>query len=78
MKAARGGDEKWQDKHLPAEAKELFKDQVIPRLRQVLGTLEPWTSLTLEHVQTALDSVFKRGTYTAVKNEVFYNLVRCL
>lgn len=76
MKEVRGGDEKWQDKHLPTDAKVLFKDQVVPRLRQLLGTLEPWACLTPEHVQEALDDVFEPGKYKAAKNEVFFNLVR--
>jgi hypothetical protein len=76
MKDVHGGDEKWQDKHLPADAKVLFKDQVVPRLRLLLGSLEPWASLTLEHVQTVLDSVFMPGKYKAAKKEVFFNLVR--
>ena len=77
MKEARGGDEKWQEKHLPADAKVLFKDEVIPRLRHLLGTLEPWTPLTPAHVKTVLDSVFGPGKYKPAKNEVFFNLV-CL
>jgi hypothetical protein len=76
MKAARGGDEKWQEKHLPADAKIIFKDEVIPRLRYLLGTLEPWTPLTPEHVQTVIDTVFVPERYKAAKDEVFFNLVR--
>jgi hypothetical protein len=78
MKEARGGDEKWQEKHLPADAKARFKDEVIPRVRRLLGSLEPWTLLTPEHVQEVLDDVFGEGTYQAARNEVFYNLVRHL
>jgi len=76
MKDIRSGDEKWQEKHLPADAKTLFKDQVIPRLRQLLGALDPWANLTLDHVQKILDSVFGIDKYKAVKNEVFFGLVR--
>ena len=78
MKEVRGGDEKWQDKHLPADAKVRFKEEVVPRIRQLLGSLDPWEPLTPEHVQKVLDDVFGEGKYQATRNEVFFNLVRCL
>lgn len=76
MKEKRGGDDKWQDKHLPTDAKGPFRDEVVPRIRQLLGSLEPWTVLTPGHVQASLDNVFGHGTHTAAKDEVFFNLVR--
>ncbi|KAM6491496.1 hypothetical protein JOM56_013065 [Amanita muscaria] len=76
MKEVRGGDEKWQEKHLPNGTRSLFKDEVIPRTRQLLGTLEPWTLLTPELVQPILDEVFGKGMYMAARNEVFFNLAK--
>src|ERR1700759_1648502 len=75
MKDVRGGDDKWQEKHLPADAKARFKEDVVPRVRQLLGSLDPWAALTPAHVQTVLDLVFGEGKYQAAKNEVFFNLV---
>ncbi|KIL54640.1 hypothetical protein M378DRAFT_18705 [Amanita muscaria Koide BX008] len=56
--------------------KTMKEDEVIPRTRQLLGTLEPWTLLTPELVQPILDEVFGKRMYTAARNEVFFNLAK--
>lgn len=75
MKESRGGDDKWQEKHLPPEAKARFKEEVVPHIRLLLGSLEPWDLLTPEHVQKVLDLVYGVGTYQATKTDPFFNLV---
>jgi hypothetical protein len=75
MKEARGGAEKWQERHLPSDAKSQFKDDVVPRVRQLIGSLDPWVQLTPEHVQKVLNHVYGDGKYQASKNDVFFNLV---
>ncbi|KAM6491427.1 hypothetical protein JOM56_013201 [Amanita muscaria] len=74
MKEARGGDDRWKEKHLPEDSKQLFKEEVLPRIRQLLGALEPWAILTHGHVQNVLDQVFGEGKYSAVNDKVFYGL----
>ncbi|KAM6488993.1 hypothetical protein JOM56_015546 [Amanita muscaria] len=76
MKEARGGDERWKEKHLPEDSKQLFKEEVLPRIRQLLGALEPWAILTHGHVQNVLDQVFGEGKYSAVNDKVFYGLAK--
>ncbi|KAM6491212.1 hypothetical protein JOM56_013451 [Amanita muscaria] len=83
MKEARGGDcyncrgdERWKEKHLPEDSKQLFKEEVLPRICQLLGALEPWAILTHGHIQNVLDQVFGEGKYSAVNNKVFYGLAK--
>ncbi|KAG6807050.1 hypothetical protein H0H92_008994, partial [Tricholoma furcatifolium] len=54
----RGGSKKWNLNHIPADAKDVFSDKVVPLVKAKVGTMEPWASIDLKGLQKIVDDVF--------------------
>ncbi|KAJ7115097.1 hypothetical protein C8R43DRAFT_1242445 [Mycena crocata] len=74
-KAVRGGALKWTLKDLPPGTAAEFSDELVPRARELAGTLNPWLSLTLKQVRELVDDVFGKDKYEVTKNGVWFGLV---
>lgn len=74
LKEARGGDDNWALKHLPEQARIPYTNIVVPLARKKAGSLDPWESLTVEHIQDIVDHVFGKQ-YKVTRDGVWYGLV---
>lgn len=78
QKEARGGDKKWQLKHLPSrEIADTFTSVIIPCAREKAGALKPWESLSVKQVQDLVDEVYGEGKHEVTEDNVWFGLV-CL
>ncbi|KAF8872811.1 hypothetical protein BD779DRAFT_1679516 [Infundibulicybe gibba] len=75
QKQVRDGAKKWTLTHLPANTSYLFTSALTPLAREAAGCLEPWATLSVDDVQSLVDRVFKVGTFSVVKGEVWYGLL---
>lgn len=76
QKDARGGDKKWQLKHLPAGTADIFTKDVVPHAREKAGTLNPWNTLSVRQIQDLVDEVYGNGQYVVTEDNVWFGLVR--
>ncbi|KAK2466528.1 hypothetical protein APHAL10511_001390 [Amanita phalloides] len=74
LKEAHGGDDKWVLKHLLDEAHVQYTNKVVPLVCKKAGSLNPWESFTVEHVQSVVNEVFGKGTYKVKSDRVWYGL----
>jgi hypothetical protein len=76
QKEARGGDKKWQLKHLPSrEIADTFTSVIIPRAREKAGALNPWGTLSVKQVQDLVDEVYGEGKHEVTEDNVWFGLV---
>ena len=75
LKEVCGGDDKWALKHLPEEACARYTNEVVPLVRKKAGSLNPWETFTVEHVQSVINEVFGKGVYKVKSDGVWYGLV---
>ncbi|KAJ6626371.1 hypothetical protein B0H10DRAFT_2304101 [Mycena sp. CBHHK59/15] len=77
-KAARGGDAKWQLKHLPADTAEKFTNEVVPLACELAGvnsTGSQWDGLTVAQIQTIVDKVYGANKYVVRQKDVWTGLI---
>ncbi|KAJ7194143.1 hypothetical protein GGX14DRAFT_576630 [Mycena pura] len=74
-KAQRGDSRKWKLSHLPEGTAERFTNDVVPLMRERLGTLKPWEGLTVEQVQLIVDRVYGAGTHEVTAAGAWFGLV---
>ncbi|KAJ6600852.1 hypothetical protein B0H10DRAFT_2441025 [Mycena sp. CBHHK59/15] len=60
-KEQRGNARKWTLEHLPRGTAAEFTTHVVPLARELLGTMEPWASLTVPQIQGIVNRVYKQG-----------------
>ncbi|KAF8875364.1 hypothetical protein BD779DRAFT_1678266 [Infundibulicybe gibba] len=75
QKQVRDGAKKWTLTHLPPNTSYLFTSALTPLTREAAGCLEPWATLSVDDVQSLVNRVFKVGTFSVVKGEVWYGLL---
>ncbi|KAJ7255000.1 hypothetical protein B0H12DRAFT_1233262 [Mycena haematopus] len=74
-KALRDGAAKWGLKHLPHGTSDEFTSEVVPLVRDLAGTLPPWTNPNIEQLQRIVDQVFPDSKYTVTKTSPWYGLI---
>ena len=74
----RDGADKWTLKHLPPGTAARYTNEVVPLLKEIMGTKEPWKVVTVSEVQEAVDRVFGKGQYPVAYKSAWYGLVRPL
>ncbi|KAG6825470.1 hypothetical protein H0H92_003616 [Tricholoma furcatifolium] len=75
QKEIRGGEKKWNLKHLPSvELRDKFSDIAIALAKQKAGTLKPWAGLSVREVQDIIDTVFGKNEYVVSSGDVWTGL----
>ncbi|KAG6821710.1 hypothetical protein H0H92_001280, partial [Tricholoma furcatifolium] len=75
QKEIRGGEKKWNLKHLPSvELRDKFSDIAVALAKQKAGTLKPWAGLSVRDVQEIIDTVFGEDEYVVSSGDVWTGL----
>jgi len=77
LKEMRDGDDKWKLRHLSDDAniQALFTEKVAPLARKKAGTLDPWSNLNVDEVQTIVDCVYGTGRFEVKEDGPWLGLV---
>ncbi|KAH9855874.1 hypothetical protein C2E23DRAFT_948039 [Lenzites betulinus] len=76
--AAEGKSKKrhrFTTKHIPEPLRARFNVKLIPLAREYIGTLSPWTVLSLGEKQMLVDKVWPQFNYTVRQNDVIFDLI---
>ncbi|KAG6808425.1 hypothetical protein H0H92_004154 [Tricholoma furcatifolium] len=75
QKEIRGGEKKWNLKHLPSvELRDKFSNIAVALAKQKAGTLKPWAGLSVRDVQDIIDTVFGEDKYVVSSGDVWTGL----
>ncbi|KAJ6545944.1 hypothetical protein B0H10DRAFT_1969834 [Mycena sp. CBHHK59/15] len=75
QKQQRGGATKWGLVHLPPSTQLQFTDQVVPLVRELVGTLPPWASPTIKQTQDIIDKVYGAGKHVVTAGDPWIGLI---
>ncbi|KAG6898429.1 hypothetical protein C0992_004140 [Termitomyces sp. T32_za158] len=71
----RGGKKKWTHNHLPPNTDDKFKNDVLPLVKEKVGTLAPWSNLPSTELQNIVDRVYGINVYDIDDNPAWAGLV---
>ncbi|KAK7681441.1 hypothetical protein QCA50_015533 [Cerrena zonata] len=66
---------KVRNSDIPEDMREQWARLVVPLARELAGTLQPWASLDVSHVQSVIDRVYPQSGYIVRKGDVLYTLL---
>ncbi|KAG6883646.1 hypothetical protein C0992_008228, partial [Termitomyces sp. T32_za158] len=75
MTELRGGKKKWNLNHLPPGTASKFTSNVVPLVKEKVGTLAPWANLSTPQLQSIIDTVYQDGSYNVEGGDVWHGLV---